>query len=185
MLTIITNPNAVQGIPFKWDGIEPNDAILPNTVLDLNRASHLTVTIKGDKQLLTCKECNVGSVPLNFDLDEKIVVSPRKPGNSVGVIALEFSSPVFAAGVRIGVAGKNALRPFRGIIRAIETSGRERFNSFQTVSTNNPDNSALFLGAISAGPAACLKRLEFDAEVIMGEQTFRRFAISSLIYRVA
>lgn len=112
-------------------------------------------------------------------------MSPRKTGNWVGIIALEFSAPVFSAGARIGVVSKNSPRPFRGIIRAIETNGKEHIQSFRTQSTNTPDNSALFLGATSTGATARLKKLEFDVEPVIGEPSFKLFAIGSLIYKTA
>lgn len=182
MLKIITDSNLINGGLYEWDGLEIGDNI-HNVDLDLNSGSPLMVTILADSRA-KCSEVHNIRLPINFEkAGEKVLISPRKDGRWKGVIALQFSNPVFGTGAKIGVAGLGTPRPFRAMIRAYDTDGKECEGTFITSSTNKLDNSAIFLGAISDGNVAGITRIEFDAEPVIGSNLFAKFAINTLVYK--
>lgn len=113
-----------------------------------------------------------------------MLLSPKKVGAWRGVIGLEFSQAVQGAGAQIGIVGLGSPRKFKALVRAYDIAGKEYSAAFVTTSTNTIDKSALFVGALSNGQGAKLKRIEFDAEPIIGGNGFTKFAIGTLVYQV-
>ena len=182
MLKIITDPNLLNGVSYKWDGLEVGEPI-HSVDLNLHPGSNLMVTVHADINA-KCTEIHKQRLPINFGkAGEKVLLSPRKDGRWKGVIALEFSTPVLGAGANIGVAGLGSPRPYKAMIRAYDTNGKEYEEIRNTSSTNKLDNSALFLGALSNDNAVGITRVEFDAEPFIGKPLFAKFAINTLVYK--
>ncbi len=181
MLTIITNATAIPGIDYAWNGLQLGMGIHLESLL-LNPTLAMSISAE---DFAVCAAVHPIQYPINFrQAGEKMLLSPKKVGAWRGVIALEFSQAVQGAGAQIGIVGLGSPRKFKALVRAYDTAGKEYSVACVTTSTNNIDGSALFVGALSNGQGAKLKRIEFDAEPIIGGNGFKKFAIGTLVYQV-
>jgi hypothetical protein len=189
MLNIISNANKIEnGTSYPWNSLKTKQNINDgNRHCFLNVALGLDVSVFGDSDLI-CDTLGINGFFLNFERNtDKILVSPVFSGGRDSEILLKFSKPVHAAGVQIGVIHDDSPRSFLAKITVVDKDGNEQ--SSQPISgktTDELDNTALFLGAVCNGDETTpeVSSIKLSVKRDGDSPRFEKFAIGSLVFMV-